>query len=72
MARRLGFGAFAPLAGLLIDRHGLSAGLGITGALGLAGAFGFAILWLQRSEASERSLVGGALAEGRESALIEP
>ena len=38
MARRLGFGAFAPLAGVLIDDRGLSSGIQATGLLGLCGA----------------------------------
>ena len=38
MARRLAFGAFAPLAGVLIDERGLSSGIQATGLLGLCGA----------------------------------
>ncbi len=37
MARRLSFGAFAPVAGALIDRHGLGAGLYACAAIGLVG-----------------------------------
>ena len=37
-ARRIMFGAFAPVAGILIDSKGLSAGLEVTGALGVLGA----------------------------------
>jgi predicted MFS family arabinose efflux permease len=42
MARRLGFGAFAPVAGLLIDGHGLHAGLDLCAGAG-AVAFGFLV-----------------------------
>ncbi|MEO6950937.1 MAG: MFS transporter [Polyangia bacterium] len=38
MARRLVFGGFAPLAGMLIDDRGLSSGIQATGLLGLCGA----------------------------------
>ena len=38
MARRLAFGAFAPIAGLLIDGHGLNAAFYLCGGAGLVGA----------------------------------
>jgi hypothetical protein len=38
MGRRLLFGAFTPLAGYLIDRHGLHAGLFACAAVGMVGA----------------------------------
>jgi predicted MFS family arabinose efflux permease len=38
MARRLAFGAFTPVAGWLVDRHGLGAGLYACAAVGLIGA----------------------------------
>ncbi len=66
MARRLGFGAFAPLAGLLIDRHGLSSGLAITGALGVVGAFAFVVFMILRSGVRERTLVGAAIGDAVE------
>lgn len=37
MARRLAFGAFAPIAGVLIDAHGLGAGLYLCAGAGLVG-----------------------------------
>ena len=64
MARRLGFGAFAPLAGFLIDRHGLAAGLQITGALGLLGAVAMGVLALSARRGAALAapaLVGAAL-----------
>jgi MFS family permease len=48
MARRLGFGAFAPLGGMLIDHHGLGAGLQITGVLGVIGAVAMVGLFIGR------------------------
>jgi hypothetical protein len=38
MARRLAFGAFAPIAGVLIDGHGLHWGLSLCAGVGLLGA----------------------------------
>jgi len=38
MARRLAFGAFTPIAGWLVDRHGLGAGLYACAAVGVGGA----------------------------------
>src|SRR5262249_37905376 len=38
MGRRLAFGAFTPLAGWLIDRHGLGAGMFACAAVGVLGA----------------------------------
>jgi predicted MFS family arabinose efflux permease len=38
MARRLAFGAFAPIAGLLIDGHGLNAALYLCAGAGFVGA----------------------------------
>ncbi len=38
MARRLAFGAFAPIAGLLIDAHGLNAAFYLCGGAGFVGA----------------------------------
>jgi predicted MFS family arabinose efflux permease len=48
MARRLGFGAFAPVGGVLIDHHGLGAGLSLTGALGIVGAVAMVGLFVLR------------------------
>ena len=38
MARRLAFGAFAPVAGVLIDAHGLHAALYLCAGAGFVGA----------------------------------
>ncbi len=48
-ARRLVFGAFAPVAGMLIDRDALSAGLQATGVLGIVGAGILALSIARRS-----------------------
>jgi predicted MFS family arabinose efflux permease len=67
MARRLAFGAFAPLAGLLIDKNGLGAGLELTGLCGFAGALALLVYALVRRGAftrelgAEPELVGAAL-----------
>jgi hypothetical protein len=69
-ARRLVFGAFAPMAGVLIDRDALSAGLQVTGLLGVFGALLLAIsiarrAWKARSsvEVAWPTEVPGAVAE---------
>jgi hypothetical protein len=62
MARRLVFGAFAPIGGVLIDHHGLGAGLQLTGAVGVVGAGAMALLFLGRgTTVSAGGLVGGGL-----------
>ena len=43
MVRRLAFGAFAPLAGVMIDRYGLAGGLDACAAFGLLGTLALAI-----------------------------
>ncbi|HEY7953867.1 MAG TPA: MFS transporter [Polyangia bacterium] len=55
MARRLAFGAFAPLAGFVIDRHGLSSGFYLCAALGL---FGGALLVASSVRRRRRGLGG--------------
>ena len=68
MARRLAFGAFAPLAGALIDRRGLGPGLVVTGLLGLAGAALIGLAALRRP-APSAGLVGGLAVEAPERQL---
>lgn len=54
MARRLGFGAFAPLAGVLVDDRGLSSGIQATGLLGLCGAVVvLGAMWLSQRTGGE-------------------
>jgi predicted MFS family arabinose efflux permease len=66
MARRLGFGAFAPLSGLLIDRHGMVAGLQITGALGLVGAAAMGVLFIGAAAMSGSLVSDGLTGPGAE------
>jgi predicted MFS family arabinose efflux permease len=44
MGRRLAFGAFAPAAGVLMDRYGISGGFWLCGIAGLVGGLGL-FLW---------------------------
>jgi predicted MFS family arabinose efflux permease len=53
MARRLAFGAFAPVAGVLIDAHGLGWGLWTCGAVGLVGA---TMLYVKEARRRHRGL----------------
>jgi hypothetical protein len=53
MARRLVFGAFAPVAGVLIDGHGLGWGLWTCGAVGLVGA---TLLYVKEARRRRRGL----------------
>jgi len=53
MARRLAFGAFAPVAGVLIDGHGLGWGLWSCGAVGLVGA---TLLYAKEAQRRRRGL----------------
>jgi len=55
MARRLAFGAFAPVAGVLIDAHGLSYGLYLCSAAGVIGG----LLLLGSSIRRHRRGLGG-------------
>jgi predicted MFS family arabinose efflux permease len=55
MARRLAFGAFAPIAGVLIDSRGLGYGLFLCAAVGLVGA---ALLLVYTVRRHARGLLG--------------
>jgi MFS family permease len=58
MARRLAFGAFAPLAGVLIDVHCLREGLWACGGLGLLGGSALIFLALLRHRQGLHSFEG--------------
>lgn len=55
MARRLFFGAFAPVAGVLMDAHGPSRGLYLCAGVGLAGGL---VLLLSTARRHRRGLTG--------------
>ena len=55
MARRLAFGAFAPIAGVLIDGHGLSYALYLCAGMGAVGG----VLLLSSSIRRHRRGLGG-------------
>jgi MFS family permease len=48
MARRLGFGAFAPICGVLIDAHGLHAGLYLCAGAGVVGCVVLVVMEVRR------------------------
>jgi predicted MFS family arabinose efflux permease len=50
MARRLGFGAFAPICGVLIDRSGLHAGLYVCAVAGVLGCGVLVFMELRRRQ----------------------